>query len=516
MDNQPGILIIDDEYEVGNFFKRLLERKGYNVCVAQNGKDFSVLIKNEDFRLAMVDVKLPDTNGLEVLEQIKSTQPYCEVVIMTGYSTTRTAVKAIQLGAFDYVEKPFEDIDELENLIEKALEFGRQASQNGAEWAEWMDIAQQQGFQVGSTPSMKRLATVAHKIAKKNINVLIQGATGTGKEVLARFIHACSQRSENAFIPINCGALQESLLESELFGHEKGAFTGASGQRKGIFEIANKGTLFLDEIGEASLAIQVKLLRVLETGEFLRVGGEKTVTTDVRLLAATNVDLQKAVENKEFREDLFYRLDVVRLVIPPLKERKEDIPMLVNYFLKQAAGERALQISPEAMEMLKKYAWPGNIRELINAIDQATALVEGSVITPGCLSDKIKDEVRNGEELAHVVGIPAGGFRPNYRTMVYRLEEMLSKKEYLDELADDELLTAYSLARQLESRIKSKMGRSGVPGPHPPSMEEVEKTVIQETLDYYQGNISNAARSLGMGRNTIYRKLREYGLNSKQ
>jgi len=515
VDKFPKILIIDDEYEVCSFFKRLLERKGYKVYVACSGKESRDLIKSQGFRMAMVDVKLPDADGLELLEQIKTAQPFCEVIIMTGYSTTRTAVKAIQLGAFDYVEKPFEDIDQLEDLIEKALEFGRRAAGEGGGRPEWFDIAGRQGFQVGTTQKMKRLVTVAHKIAQKNINVLIQGETGTGKEVLARFIHACSRRAQNTFIPVNCGALQESLLESELFGHEKGAFTGASGRRKGIFEIANHGTLFLDEIGEASLGIQVKLLRVLETGEFLRVGGERPVTTDVRVIAATNVDLQKAVEQKKFREDLFYRLDVVRLEIPPLRERKEDIPLLVNYFLKRAGGGRPLKVSPEAMQILKEYSWPGNIRELANTVDQAVALVEGNVIVPGCLSDKIFNEVRKTGDTTRVVGIPAGGFRPGYRNLVYRLKEMLSKEDYLNELSAEELLTAYRLVKQLEAKIKSTMSREGIPGPLPPSMEEVEKKVIRETLDYYHGNISNAARSLGVGRNTLYRKIKEYGISAR-
>lgn len=513
MDNLSGILIIDDEHEIGNFFRRLLERKGYKVRVACNGKEAAALIDDEEFHVAMVDLKLPDTDGLELLQQIKAVQPFCEVIIMTGYSTTRTAVKAIQLGAFDYIEKPFEDIDQLEDLIEKALQFGRQASGGKGSRPEWMDIAARVGFQVGATPKMKRLAMVAYKIAKKNINVLIQGETGTGKEVLARFIHHCSRRSQNAFIPINCGALQESLLESELFGHEKGAFTGASSQRKGIFEIANGGTLFLDEIGEASLAIQVKLLRVLETGEFFRVGGERPISTDVRIIAATNVDLQQAVEEKKFREDLFYRLNVVSLEIPPLRERKDDIPMLVNYFLKRAGEERQLQVSPEAMQILKKYSWPGNIRELINTIDQAMALTEGSIIVPGCLSEKIINEVRKTDDGVNMVGIPAGGFRSNYRTVVYRLEEMLSKQKYLNELSDEEILTAYRLAKQLESKIRASMSQRGLPGPSPPSMEEVEKKIIKETLEYYRGNVSNAARSLGIGRNTLYRKMKDYGIN---
>ncbi|MDD2554049.1 MAG: sigma-54 dependent transcriptional regulator, partial [Desulfotomaculaceae bacterium] len=268
------VLVIDDEVEVGTFFRRLLQKKGFSVTVALNGAEATRAIQENSFNAALVDLKLPDTDGLHLLQQIKSHQPSCEVIIMTGYSTTRTAVKAIQLGAFDYLEKPFDDIEELELLVQKAVDYGRRSHEDRPV-AEWSALAEQTGFKVGTSQVMHKLVSIAYKIAKKNINVLIQGETGTGKEVLARFIHAASNRSDQVFIPVNCGALPENLLESELFGHEKGSFTGAASLRKGIFELANRGTLFLDEVGEASLAIQVKLLRVLETGEFLRVGGEK-------------------------------------------------------------------------------------------------------------------------------------------------------------------------------------------------------------------------------------------------
>lgn len=505
----PEILVVDDELEVGSFFKRLLQRKGHRVHVARNGKEAYSLLDGNEFQVALLDLKLPDTDGLSVLQRLKTAQPYCEAIIMTGYSTTRTAVKAIQMGAFDYIEKPFADITEVEDLIAKALEFSSRASGQ----PEWLEVAARQGFQVGPAPRMQRLVTVAHKIAPKNINILIQGETGTGKELLARFIHACSPRSQNTFIPVNCGALQESLLESELFGHEKGAFTGASARRRGIFEIANRGTLFLDEIGEASLAIQVKLLRVLETGEFFRVGGEESITTDVRVIAATNVDLQKAVEERKFREDLFYRLDVVRLEVPPLRERKEDIPLLVNHFLQKFSSERSLQVSPEAMQILKEYSWPGNVRELANVVRQAAALVDGNVIVPSCLSPKILDEVIKPEETGQVVGIPAGGIKSDYRPAIARLEELLEKPEALENLAEDELLTTYRLLKQLETKVKSVMNSKGIFAPHPPSLMEVEKQVIKETLQFFRGNVTSAARSLGIGRNTLYRKIKEYGLN---
>ncbi|MDD4335208.1 MAG: sigma-54 dependent transcriptional regulator, partial [Desulfotomaculaceae bacterium] len=380
------ILIIDDEVEVGTFFRRLLQKKGYSVTVALNGVEAMRAIQENRFNAALVDLKLPDTDGLYLLQQIKNLQPGCEVIIMTGYSTTRIAVKAIQLGAFDYLEKPFDDIGELEILIQNAVDYDIRSHEDGPA-AEWSALAERTGFQVGISQIMQKLVSIAYKIAKKNINVLIQGETGTGKEVLARFIHAASNRSEQIFIPVNCGALPENLLESELFGHEKGSFTGAANLHKGIFELANRGTLFLDEIGEASPVIQVKLLRVLETGEFMRVGGEKPVKTDVRVIAATNTDLEKALESKTFREDLFYRLDVVRLELPPLRERREDIPLLVEYFVNKTNPD--LSIAADTMRLICNYSWPGNLRELANTVSQAVALCDGDTILPEHMSGKI-------------------------------------------------------------------------------------------------------------------------------
>jgi two-component system, NtrC family, response regulator len=381
------ILVIDDEREVGTFFLHLLEGRGYRVKLGFSGKDFSKLIQQYSFDLAFIDVKLPDTNGLDLLKQLKRTQPTCKAVVMTGYSTVKTAVDAIKYGASDYVEKPFDDIEQLEELIEGLLNNGIASSQD-----DMYKLAETLGFVVGTNKEMNDLLKLAYKIAKKNVNVLIEGETGTGKEVLAQFIHHASLRYDQPFIGINCGAVSETLLESELFGHEKGAFTGAIKEKKGIFEIAHRGTLFLDEIGEASLAIQVKLLRVLETGEYMRVGGEVIRKTNTRIIAASHVDLSKAVEEKKFREDLLYRLDVVKIVIPPLRERIEDLPLLLTYFLKKMNS--SLSFSEESLFYMKRYHWPGNIRELMNVVKRAITLAEGEtqVITPQYLPEKIKGE----------------------------------------------------------------------------------------------------------------------------
>ncbi|SFG34339.1 two-component system, NtrC family, response regulator [Desulfotomaculum arcticum] len=503
MPNLNQILIIDDEIEVGTFLSRLLEKNGYHTSYAGTGADAFQLIASTGFAVALIDLKLPDTCGLDILRQLKNSQPDCEAIIMTGYATTKTAVKAIQLGAFDYIEKPFDDISEIEELVTKAFEYQRRITGQTGGQHEWQTIANRTGFVVGSTPKMVRLASVAEKIARKNINVLIQGETGTGKEVLARFIHAASNRRDHTFIPVNCGALPENLLESELFGHEKGAFTGATSLRRGIFEIADNGTLFLDEVGEASLSIQVKLLRVLETGEFLRVGGEKPVKTDVRIIAATNVDLEKAVKAKTFREDLFYRLDVIRLELPPLRERKEDIPPLLNLFISRTGS---LQVSPEVTQALLNYDWPGNIRELVNLVDQAVALCDGSTILPSHLPDKIIP--RNTEHTGGAMGdqmTPAG-------SPVDSLEAALQAVKVEQSLNEKNILKTYLINKQIEELLFKRMIALGVTGPLPPSLREIEIKAITDTLAFYDGNISTAARSLGIGRNTLYRKIKEYGL----
>ncbi|MCL6638915.1 MAG: sigma-54 dependent transcriptional regulator [Firmicutes bacterium] len=525
MPDNTQILIIDDEADVGTFFRRLFKRKNYRVTVALNGVEAENALREGSYDVAMVDLKLPDTDGLTLLQQIKNTQPSCEVIIMTGYSTTRTAVKAIQYGAYDYLEKPFEDIGEVENLIEKAAASGMSSRRGLPSDAEWTQLAGAMGFQVGRSPAMRRVVDVAYKIAKKNINVLIQGETGTGKEVLARFIHAASSRSRQIFIPVNCGALPENLLESELFGHEKGAFTGAGSTRRGIFEMANHGTLFLDEIGEASPAIQVKLLRVLETGEFLRVGGEKQIKTDVRLIAATNVDLEQALQSKNFREDLYYRLDVVRLELPSLRERREDIPQLAEYFVRKANPD--LLVSVDAMRLLSDYPWPGNIRELANSISQAVALCDGKIILPEHFSAKILSG-GNGPARALPNGpgpdngrAGRGGNRPqgegggdgSLRDLTGSLEYFSTLRPALEKAAPGELEALLEMTRRLEKNILAAMGQRGLNVAPPPSLNEIEARAISDTVNFYRGNITMAARALGIGRNTLYRKIKEYGLD---
>jgi len=392
------ILVIDDEPEVCNFFRHLLTRKGYEVTMAGSNGETKAALEQRHFDLALVDLKLPDCDGLSLLRRIKASNPRCEVIIMTGYSTVKSAVEAIQLGAYDYIEKPFEEIDELENLIDRALRWDTDP-QNHQLYLPQCDMI------IGNSYHMRQVVSLAEKIAKKNITVLIEGETGCGKEVMARYIHTISHRASRPFVPVNCGAFTETLLESELFGHEKGSFTGANVLHRGVFELANQGTLFLDEIGTASTTIQIKLLRVLETREFYRLGGELPLHTDVRIVAATNEDLRQGITQKTFREDLFYRLDVARIHIPPLRTRKEDIPVFIDHFLEKLARENpasppVTRVAPEAIDLFAAYPWPGNIRELFNVVAQACALCDGNCLQVRHLPPKLMRYHQSLQELA--------------------------------------------------------------------------------------------------------------------
>lgn len=382
------ILVVDDEAEVLSFFRYMLRRPEYAVVTAQNRRAVQQALAGEPFDLALVDLKLPDTDGLEVLTWIREAHPGCRVVIMTGYSTVKSAVQAVQLGAYDYMEKPFADLTELERLIERALGAVRAPAGDRPALA----AARAVGLITGGDERMARLIELAYVMAQKPATVLILGETGAGKEVMARFIHRCSPRADGPFVAVNCAALAETLLESELFGHEKGAFTGATATRRGIFELADGGTLLLDEIGEASPSAQAKLLRLLETGTFQRVGGERSLRADVRIIAATNRPLEEAVRQGTFRSDLFYRLDVVTLHLPPLRERLADLPALVEHLLAlhgSSAGGRRCAMDPQALELLARYPWPGNVRELANVLLRAATVSPDGRILPQHLPDKL-------------------------------------------------------------------------------------------------------------------------------
>lgn len=386
-----NILVIDDEAAQRDVLTGYLKKRGYKISSASSGKEGIENVRTNPVDIILSDYKMPDLNGIEVLEQIKKINPEISFVIVTAYGTVENAVKAMRLGAFDYISKPV-DLDELDLMIERIIEHKNLKSEN-----QFLKTQLQEKYKISSIVSqsqkMEEVINVAARVADSKANVLITGENGTGKEVLAKAIHYISPRKNAAFVTVNVPALTETLLESELFGHEKGAFTGADKMKKGRFEIAHGGTIFLDEVGDIPQSIQVKLLRVLQEHQFERVGGTEIIEVDVRIIAATNKNLEQKIKEGTFREDLYYRLNVVSIKIPPLRERKEDILPMIEGFVEKYCEENnkvKLDISKEAADVLMKFNYPGNVRELENIIERAVVLTRGKVITLNDLPMNIK------------------------------------------------------------------------------------------------------------------------------
>jgi DNA-binding NtrC family response regulator len=374
------LLIVDDDEQLRDALSRRFERQGVHVCTAASVAEGVTRAGQVRQDVALLDLHLPDGTGLELLERLKEQQPELEAIMLTGHGSIETAIQAMKKGAYDYLTKPFQ-LAELEVHIEKAFEKVRLARRE-RQWVEQIAYESERYRLVGSGPGMKRVIQLLEKVAPTDATVLIRGASGTGKELVARALHANSPRRDRPLVTINCAALQETLLESELFGHEKGAFTGATQAKPGLVEVAEGGTLFIDEIAEMAPGLQAKLLRVLEDGHFRRVGSTQERHADVRVIAATNKDLETEQKSGRFREDLYYRLNVVTIVLPALRERREDIAELVAHFLAtRKIGLRHLRIEADALAALERYAWPGNVRELANVLERAQILAEGDTIT---------------------------------------------------------------------------------------------------------------------------------------
>jgi two-component system response regulator PilR (NtrC family) len=376
------ILIVDDERSMRDVLGIMLKRAGYAVTEAADGEEAIAQINKEIFDLVITDLKMPKVGGLEVLKAVKEVSPETVVLLITAFASTESAVEAMKRGAYDYLTKPFQ-IDEVQLIIRNALERRRLSTENILLKRE---MANQSSFAqiVGQSEAMQKIFEMVKKVADNKSNILICGESGTGKELIARAIHFNSARSRMPFVTVNCSALPEPLLESELFGHMKGSFTGAISNKAGLFEVADGGTIFLDEVGETTPATQVKLLRVIQEREFRRVGGTKDVKVDIRIIAATNKELEKAVADGSFREDLYYRLDVIPIHLPPLRMRSGDIPLLANHFLEQfakASGKTAPILTPDALHLLLAHEWRGNVRELENLIERAVAFASGPQIT---------------------------------------------------------------------------------------------------------------------------------------
>ncbi len=373
-------LLADDDKNIRTVLMSELSSDGYDLIEADNGSRALELIEQEDLDVVLLDLNMPGLGGMEVLKRISLLQAPVEVIILTAHATVSTAVEAMKLGAYDFLTKPFK-IEELKAVMDKAYEKKKLLRENLLLKTQLKRQTSPQGI-ITQNPLMFEILETVKKVSASDLPVLVFGESGVGKELIAKAVHESSPRADRPFIPLNCGAIPETMLESELFGHEKGAFTGAFEKKLGILEIADKGTLFLDEVGELPLALQVKLLRVIETGRFFRVGGVKEVSVDVKFLSASNRDLKAAAEQGAFRSDLYYRISALTLHIPPLRERREDIPLLVDHYLKRHPSFKQKSFSPEAMDALCRYAWPGNIRELQNLVHRTSLLAPQDTIRP--------------------------------------------------------------------------------------------------------------------------------------
>jgi DNA-binding NtrC family response regulator len=451
-----SVLVVDDEAGLRDSLRRALMRQGYSVEDASSCREAIDKLEKTSFDLLLTDLRLKDRSGLDLLTYARQNRPGMRIVVMTAFGSVDVAVDAMRLGAEDFLEKPFR-MESLVNRLERVLESARLARQverlereNEILRDELEAVPAEAGL-IGSSPGMDRVRDLINRVAAADAGVLIRGETGTGKELVARAIHRLSPRARWPFVGFDCSAFAEGVLESELFGHEKGAFTGADRRRIGRFELADGGTLFLDEIGDLAAGIQVKLLRVLQERTFQRVGGTQTVAVDVRVLAATNRDLEAAIGEKRFREDFYYRLNVVTIHIPPLRERREDIPALVQLFVSRYARRgdgRVMEVAPEALAALQAYPWPGNVRQLENVVHRATVLCRDDVIR----LDDVALELAEGE--------PAGPFTTDLRA----------------------------------------------------TLNAVEQELLKRAVREHHGNLTAAGRALGIERNLLRYKLRKHGL----
>jgi DNA-binding NtrC family response regulator len=438
----PAVLIVDDDDVFRNVLARELRTAGYQIDTLPRGEDVETALLKESYDVVVLDLRMPGMDGIAALEKIKEVRPFIEVVILTGHGSVESAVKAVKLGAFDFLAKPC-GLDHLESVIRHAAQARSMRSENEA-LRQDLSRRYDHGDHISFSPAMRKVTALIEKVAPTDSTVLIRGESGTGKEVLARAIHRANDRRDRPFVVVDCTATEESLVLSELFGHERGAYTGATQRKHGLFELADSGTVLIDEIGDAPPSLQTALLRVLETGTFYRVGGEKPIRVNVRILAATHSELESRVEEGRFRQDLFYRLDVFTIKVPPLRDRVEDIPLLVEHFLRRLCPTDTPTVAPEAMAMLERYGWPGNVRELRNVVERALILSERGTIRTDFLPTNLALEPASVE---------------------------------------------------------------AIEGDRPPSLQEVEQRYLQTLLDRYDGHRGQVAAALGISERTLYRKL---------
>ena len=473
--SQPLILCVDDEPDLLDTFRRILSRHDYRVATAGSGEEALVALSRQRPSLVITDLMMPDIDGMQVLERSVELYPDVPVLLITAYATVQTAVDAIRRGAYDYVPKPFTH-QQLLVVVQRALQQLRLQDENRRLMEQLTGEHGNLGI-VGESASMRRVLEMVRRVAPTDLGVLITGESGTGKEVVARALHRASVRSDRSFVPVDCGAIPSNLMESELFGHEKGAFTGASSARAGLVHEADGGTFFLDEVGELDSGVQVKLLRLLQEREYRRVGGNKLLSSDLRVVAATNRDLEKAVREGCFREDLFHRLNVVRVVLPPLRDRPDDIPTLLDHFVareRKRNGRGELRFAPEVRDLLLSYPWPGNVRELLNCCKYVVGLAEGPVIYP--------------DDLPHFVRSALPALQPRAAAPV--------------PAGESSMLGAPPVRIDLPYKAAKRAW-----------LEHFETEYIVKLLETHDGNISQAARTAGIDRKSIQRLMKRNDLS---
>lgn len=498
MEKSPTVLVIDDDEGLRYSLERVLSSREYKVMTADSGETGVKIAEAERPRVILLDNRMTGMSGIETLQHLRHTNPDAMVILMTAFGTTQTAIEAMKFGAFDYIIKPF-DTDKLLALTEKAYN-AYEDVRKGEKYTPLLNTEDYKEGIVGNSEPMQEVFKAIGQVAASDATVMITGESGTGKELIARCVFQHSHRSSKPFIAVNCAAIPENLIESELFGHEKGSFTGATTQRRGKFELCDTGTIFLDEIGDMTLNTQTKILRAIQEGEIQRVGGTETIKVDVRLIAATNKNLEKLVEHKEFREDLYYRLNVVRLRLPALRERLDDVPSLVDYMLqKMLKGRktRARRVSQEAMAVLCGYPWPGNVRELENAVYRSAVVAQGDTILR---KDLPEDVVSNAKPVA----MDAIGSRPPFEARAPELDEQESSgavtivppREATAPVLPEHLEDAYDMLykKLRESADENLLGA-------------VEEAFIKRALAEMDGNQVKTAGLLGMTRSTLRKRI---------
>jgi len=526
MSVQSKILVVDDEHSVRWAFGKTLKKAGYEVALAETGTKGLSLFESFEPDLVLLDIRMPEMDGLQVLERIRSIKPDAQVIVMTAYSDMETTVSAMKLGAYDFLTKPF-NIDECLLLIARGLSARRAA----AALPEQAQTPVTGGLK-GSSPPMQEVYKLIGRVSAEDVTVLITGESGSGKELVAQAIHYNSNRAAKPFWAINCTAITESLMESELFGYEKGAFTGAGNSKSGVFELAQGGTLFLDEIGDMSVEMQAQLLRVLEERQIVRVGGSKRIKVDVRIIAATNKDLRKAIRSNRFREDLYHRIKVIEICLPPLRERIEDIPLLARNFAVQFANQKRgvpKVLSEEALAVLSAYPWPGNVRELKNVVEQVSTLTRDQIILVDHLPPEIKRsgvrvqppipaslavEAVSPPGLGARADLPPGVVHHSVRAPISNngssAEALVATPVAIGGKGDADY--PGSSEERIKELVSAEIQRSPVGDTYQRIMDMVERELLGQALSIFEGNQVQTAHFLGITRNTLRAKIEKYEL----